>query len=72
LSYGETGNHYGQNINTAISTIEIFNWDGEPIRKITLDRYISNFSVDETRNLIIGIDPRSEQPLFWFAMGDQQ
>src|SRR5690606_34851073 len=66
LSYGETGNYYGQNINNTISTVEIFSWDGEPIKKITLDRYISHFAIDERRNMIIGVDPRSEQPLFKF------
>lgn len=55
-----------QNIDTIRSEIHIYNWEGNPIEKLILDRYINLFSVDETRKVILGHDPRVDQPLFLF------
>jgi len=54
------------NLDSIRSEIHIYNWNGNPIEKLILDRYINLFSVDDNRKVILGHDPRVEQPLFLF------
>jgi len=54
LYYGQPFSEYGL---TPIPTqIRIFNWNGDPLSKIDIEDYLYNFTIDEKKGLIYGVD----------------
>ena len=42
------------------NTIHIFDWDGNPLVELTLDRKVFQFAIDEESNELIGFDPYAD------------
>lgn len=54
LYYGQPFSDYG---NSPIPTqIRIFNWNGDPLCKIDVEDYLYNFTIDEEKGFMYGID----------------
>ena len=49
--------------------IYVFNLQGEPLCKYTLDRYITGFHVDERNKTITATDVNNDQPIVEFRFG---
>ena len=49
--------------------IYVFNLQGEPLCKYTLDRYIYGIHVDEEKQIITATDVNNDQPIVVFRMG---
>lgn len=39
------------------SRIEVYSWDGEPVRLLSLDVPVSSFTVDEDNGVIYAVNP---------------
>lgn len=50
--------------------IHVFNYKGQPIKKILLDREISTFAVDEMNNKLIAVDPNLETLLVEYDLSE--
>lgn len=59
-------NHYnrieGGNI------IQVFSLDGTPLFEFTLDKYITGFCIDESRNTLLGLDVNNEQQIVKYQL----
>lgn len=49
-------------------SIQVFSWEGEPLRQYHLDRFISSFTVDEAKGLIYGAFANIENEIYTFQM----
>jgi hypothetical protein len=48
--------------------IQVFSQDGQKIRTYHLDTLISGFTIDEKNNLLIGITPNNNHPIYIFKL----
>lgn len=48
--------------------LEVFDLNGEPVKKYHLDRNITGFHMDETNNQLIGLDINSDQPVVVYEL----
>jgi hypothetical protein len=43
--------------------IRVFDLKGNPVKQYILDRYITGFCIDEEKNILLGVDVNSDQPV---------
>lgn len=51
-----------------LASIQVFSWDGEPLKQLYLDRFISAFTVDEQAQLIYGGFVEVEDAIYTFNL----
>ncbi|MBU3853510.1 MAG: TolB-like 6-bladed beta-propeller domain-containing protein [Candidatus Paraprevotella stercoravium] len=49
-------------------SIQVYSWDGEPVKKYNLDRFISSFTIDESSQMIYGAFAEKEDEIYVFRM----
>jgi len=70
LSYQGTKIYKNENKRNYPKEIHVFNYNGQPIKKILLDREINTFAVDEMNNKLIAVDPNLETLLVEFDLSE--
>jgi hypothetical protein len=48
--------------------LQVFNLNGEQVKTYILDRYITGFHIDETKHIMLALDPNSNQPLIKYSL----
>jgi len=56
-----SGNGHESKFRDFCNTVYVYDWDGNPIRKITLNKYVTSLSVDKDDSVMYAYDPNSEQ-----------
>lgn len=49
-------------------SLQIFSWEGKPLKQYKLDRYISAFTIDEDRQILYGVFAEDESSIYTFNM----
>lgn len=55
-----SGNNHNSQYRILGKTIYVYDWDGNPIREIFLDRYITGFTITKDDSLIYAYDPETK------------
>lgn len=57
-------------IGTAASnpSVQVFDWEGHPLKRYQLDRFISSFTVDEQKGLLYGVFVEDEDAIYQFEL----
>ncbi|MFR5758833.1 MAG: BF3164 family lipoprotein [Bacteroides cellulosilyticus] len=57
-------------INNKVSnpSIQLFDWEGHPLKRYQLDRYISSFIVDEQNGTFYGVFVEDENSIYKFQL----
>lgn len=50
--------------------IQVFDLNGKHVKTFILDRYITGFHIDETKQLLLALDPNSNQPLIKYSLSE--
>ena len=48
--------------------IQVFDWNGTPVKQLYLDCYISSFVVDETNQIIYGVFAEDDSHIYKFRL----
>ena len=49
-------------------SIQLFDWEGHPLKRYQLDRYISSFIVDEQNGIFYGVFVEDENSIYKFEL----
>ena len=49
-------------------SIQVFDWNGTPVKQLYLDCYISSFVVDETNQIIYGVFAEDDSHIYKFRL----
>ena len=49
-------------------SIQLFDWEGRPLKRYQLDRYISSFIVDEQNGIFYGVFVEDENSIYKFEL----